>query len=538
MRKWFGGRPDEDYREGRRRKSTHAAAYYRVVGALTLLPIAVFLPPDSARAAILGYHDVSSPVNTTGWACATDSEAPVRVHLYAQTAAGPQFIDVQWADKRRGDLPGVCAGVNHAFRFADYATNAAGIALFGSAVLVPMLVYVEAPGGLVPLNGSPRSVSFAAVGLWDPGLKTPRWRTDYDNQQEGTAAAPLLLGECPFRTPISEGLDVISGGGTDPMTHCRYTSTVMPRSNAATSELTWPMHDFWAVVANVEDAILNPLCVNGPPGQSLPIGRPGTGQVFGVDALPDFEGGDPGRMKMHLVLNSLFATRCREGSYGGPYLSFGAQTDRGNEGVLTYLNHPGAATTLSFGLTLMDIAGALSAFDGVPAGARRYSQGHVLIEVIWGGQRRWLFIELIPDVRNVFGTAEGSVDARIRFNWHMVNSMMYPGSDYVFKSANILSKQCAEDGVALPVVDRAVTYVNPLTRDRARREYRIDLQRVFDCLKRIGAWGSDPMPVHPVPVTGVMFGIEQDDRLYLNGGFTGIAVPNALWVAIDSVRLE
>jgi len=520
-------------RRGRQGLRFLARTSSRVAAAAALCAAAA-----GAHAVVLGYHDVSDPVKTAGWVCDTANPAPLLVHLYAQTADGPKLIDSQWADKPRTDLAALCGGAGHAFRFADYAASPDGLALYARAGAVPMAVVADTPAGPVQVNGSPRAVSFAPVGIWDAGLVSGRWRTDYDNPDEGTAAAPLLLGECPFSTPVSDGYTAFSGGGYDPVTRCRYGSTVLPRSNAASSDGTWPQHAYWAVIANVEDALANPLCVDGPPGQSLPLRAPGTGEVFGLVALPDFEAGHPERKKMHMVLNSSNWTACRNGSYGGPYLSFAAQAERGNDGVITYLNRPGAATTLRFGMTLMDIADPRPELVGAPPGARRYSQAHVLIEVMWGGVRRWLFIELVPDTRRVAGTAEGSVDAHVRFNWHMVDSMLHPGADYLFKSATVLSAQCRAEGVVVPVLDRAATWVNPATRAQSRRDYAIDLQRVFDCLNRRGEWGPAPMPAHPVPVVGVMFGMEQDDRFYLDGEFTGVAAPNALWIAVDGVRLD
>lgn len=492
----------------------------------------------AARAAVFGYHDVSDPVKTAGWACEPGSAAPVRVHLYAQTGAGLKLLDSQWADRRRDDLTGVCGGAGHAFRFADYARTADGVALFDAAAPVPIVVHAETPAGPMPLAGSPRGVSFAAVGFWDPGLVSGRWRTDFNNPQEGSAAAPLLLGECPFSTPVSDGYTAFSGGGPDPDTRCRYDTLVFPRTNAVSSDGSWPTHSYWAVIANVEAALRNPLCTDGPPGQSLPVGRPGAGEVFGLLALPDTEAGRPDRMKMHMVLNSTHWSACRGGSYGGPYLSFSAHAERGNNGVLTYLNRPGAPATLRFGMTLMDSAGERPELHGAPAGAKRYSQAHVLIEAMWGGVRRWVFLELVPDVREVAGTAEGSVDAHVRFNWHMVDSMLYPGADYVFKSGTVLTAQCATEGLAVPVIDKAATWVNPATRAAARRDYAIDLQRLFACLQRRGEWGAAAMPAHPIPVTAVVFALEMDDRFYLDGRFTGVAAPNTLWIAVDGVRLE
>ena len=506
-----------------------------IIGAIATT-VAAALLHQVAYAITLGFHDTSDPVKTSGWACAAGSSAPVRVHLYADIDGRLVHLDSQLADRRRDDLPFICDGAAHAFRFADYATTPDGVALYSRDTAVTMRVLAETPTGQQLLNGSPRTVSFAAVGLWDPGLVNGRWRTDLDNPREGTIDAPLLLGECAFATPLSDGYPAFSGGGGEGLsTECRYGSIVNPVSNAASFDGTWPRDSYWVVTANVEPAFANTPCANGPPGQSLPVQAPGTGSLFGVAALPDGQSWRPDRRKMHLVLNSWNAVECREHSYAIPYLSFGAQADRGNNGVITYLNKPGAKTALSFGLTLMDIAEKNAAFGTMPAGQSRYRQSHVLIEASWGGRKRWLFIEVLPDARRAANG--GGIDAHVRFNWHMANSFIHPGADYVFKSAQLLSRQCAQEDVSVPVQQAGATYVDAATRTASRIPVTIEIQRTFDCLQRLGTWGADPMPSHPVPITGIHFGIEIDDRLYANG-FTGATLPNALWIAIDGIEVR
>ena len=491
----------------------------------------------AGAATTIGFHDASDPVKTIGWACATDAATPVRVHLYAEVDGAMKHLDSQLADKRRDDLPGTCIGAAHAFRFGDYAKNDDGIALYRRTDPIRMHVFAEAANGLQLLTASPRPVSFAAVNLWDAGLRSGRWRTDFDNPLEGTAAAPLLLGDCVFSTPLSDGYPSFSGGGTDALSHCRYDSIIMPASNAASSDAAWPHDSFWAVIGNVEPAFDNPLCVSGPPGQSRPFARPGAGELFGIVALPDGESAQPLRMKMHLVLNSWSMSGCRDSSYAIPYLSFGAQADRGNNGIITYLNNAGSKTTLRFGLTLMDIADAHH--DPLNAEtAQRYSQAHLLIEALWGGRKRWVFIELMPDARRNDGGADPGIDAHVRFNWHMVDSLIHPGADYVFKSAALLTAQCSAEGLMVPVLPRTSIYIDPITRQQSRIDPSIDLQRLFDCLNRIATWGAEPTPPHPIPITGIHFGVEMDDHLYRDGLFTGRAVPNAIWIAVDNIRIE
>jgi len=512
----------------------------RFFGCALATALLVGLASAPAAAAVIGYHDASDPVKTIGWACSTDGADAVRVRLSVDTPAGPVLLASMPANERRDDLAFVCPGGSaHAFRFADYAMTADGIALLERSEPAALRVEVETPNGFVALPGTPRAVSFAATGFRDADVRRGRWRTDHDDPAEGTAAAPLLLGECAFSVPTSDGYPAFSGGGNDPATGCRYGRLVTRRSNAATSEAAWPRDDYWVVVANREDAFDNPFCVDGPPGQSLPIGPPGTGNLFGLIALPDFEGGDPARRKLHLVLNSLRDGACRDFGYGIPYLSIGAQADRGNDGVLTYLNAPAARHMLRFGLTLMDIADRRpDAFVQPASDEQRYSQAHLLIEAMWGGRKRWIFVGLMPDIRHDANGEVPVVDAHFRFNWHLVNSFIYPGADYVFKAAAALSGQCASQGLSVPVVDRGATYTDPSTRARSRTDYAIDLQKLFDCLARTGAWGPEPMPAHRIPVTGVHFGIEQDDRFYRAGAATGQRAPNAIWIAIDGVGLD
>ena len=490
-------------------------------------------------AAIIGFHDSSDSVKTIGWACSTANADPVKVHLYVNIDGMLKRLDSQLADKRRDDLGSTCTGVGHAFRFSDYAATADGVALYSSAGAVALHVYAETPEGLQRLTGSPRLVSFAPVGLWDPGLTNGRWRTDLNNRVEGTAQAPLLLGDCVFTTPFSDGYAAFSGGGDDPTTHCRYGSIINPVSNAATSEASgWPQDSFWVITANVEPALDNPRCANGPPGQSRRITPPGTGSLFGVAALPDGEASHPERKKFHLVLNSWNTNECRSSSYGIPYLAFGAQADRGNNGPITYLNRPGMKTVLKFGMTLMDIAERNPAFATTQQVLQRYRQSHLLIEAIWYGKKRWLFVEMLPDARRSDGVVDAGIDAHIRFNWHMVDSFIYPGADYVYKSAAVLSAQCAQERVFVTPPSPSNTYLDPATRVNSRVEHSIDLQKTFDCLDRLATWGVEPMPTHPIPITGIHFGIEMDDRLYRDGSFTGEAAPNALWIALDDIRLE
>jgi hypothetical protein len=139
----------------------------------------------------------SDPVKTPRASCRRGRGPCLR----AEVDGALTLLDTQLADKRRDDLATVCAGTSHAFRFSDYARTPEGIALYGNTKPVRIHVFAETDQGQVLLGASPRPVSFAPAGLWDAGLSDGRWRTDFDNPLEGTAAAPLRWGIASFRWP-------------------------------------------------------------------------------------------------------------------------------------------------------------------------------------------------------------------------------------------------------------------------------------------------------------------------------------------------
>ena len=63
------------------------------------------------------------------------------------------------------------------------------------------------------------------------------------------------------------------------------------RSNAASSESTHIVDNFWVVTVNLEKAYdTGSACITGPPNQSVPISAPGAGLVSLV-TLPDVASG-------------------------------------------------------------------------------------------------------------------------------------------------------------------------------------------------------------------------------------------------------
>src|SRR5258706_10441894 len=116
---------------------------------------------------------------------------------------------------------------------------------------------------------------------------------------------------------------------------------------------------------------------------------------------------------MQLDRNRSTQGNCRSRSNGIPHLSFGAQADRGNNGVITYLNSPGAKTVLRFGMTLMDLADRRPDAFAQPAGGdTRSSQAQVVVEAVWGGRKRWLVIQVLPDP-HLEAAMGGVVDRRV-----------------------------------------------------------------------------------------------------------------------------
>jgi hypothetical protein len=44
---------------------------------------------------IIGFHDISDPVKTLGWACSTSDAPPVLVQLYAEVGGTLRLLDSQ-----------------------------------------------------------------------------------------------------------------------------------------------------------------------------------------------------------------------------------------------------------------------------------------------------------------------------------------------------------------------------------------------------------------------------------------------------------
>jgi hypothetical protein len=347
---------------------------------------------------------------------------------------------------------------------------------------------------VVPVTDAqaPADASSPGSGFWDPGFEAGTWRTDFDDPSAGLAGHPLTLQDCAFS--LATDTSILNGAGptywnenTSMQVACDRTSTTYASSNASSSSATWPTDAFWVITANNERSFgPEGTCSDtgpntGPPNQSKPVGKPGQG-VFGVDV----SGG-----KATLAMDTSQFPNCVSPTdkVKIPFLSLGAQTERGQGRPITYLNDDRYPKTLKFKATLEDIAPAGVASS---TGKARANFGYVFVEVKWGSIRRWAYVDL-------FSRSTGAPPfVREDWNWNVEESMWYPGAEIVFVGADELASTCPGIVAALmpPVAGSSF-------------DYSIDLNVLFRCLSSApGKTWSSPMPPTPLAVTGVHWAIE------------------------------
>ena len=396
--------------------------------------------------------------------------------------------------------------------FRPPACTIASIVSFGAAGLLAMACM--APAG--------------ATGIWDPGLLSGAWRSDYASPAIGTAAQPLNYAlDCPFpQSPFA-----LCPGNFVPIPGIVGAQPV--RSFGRSNWVTRPgsLGDrFWLVSANVEPA-LDSNCNSGPPNQSEPVVAPFEG-VFGVAVGPSIEVGRAYQNEVVLAVDLSHRPRqletrpaCQPGEFI-PYLGFGVASERGSGGEpLALLGAGAAAPVLRFNYRLLDSnAEFFAAGQAVPARPRGQYSG-MLVEAKWAGLRRWVWIDLLKAFE-----AEGA-SILVPWNWTIRESFYYPGAEIVFTSGQALRAQCGSDGLDLPsTAPETFAHRQPVA-------MRINLTRLYQC---VGNFFSTPFATQtaPVQITGVQFfvevGMRERDGL---PGLSPVDYDSRLGVAIDSIDI-
>jgi len=307
-------------------------------------------------------------------------------------------------------------------------------------------------------------------------LRKPAVKTEYVDPKTGTAARPLVIGDCLWGNCRPERLVFQSSN------HWQQNIPCDPCSGPA------QMGAYWAVLFNNEPRA-DPHN-SGPPDASLPRALPAEG-LMGFETLY----GDPNlpgdrRWRAHLVLDLIGIANPVFG--GIPFLGFGAFTHRGNrDKPVGYLrpSSPAHPSVLTFGARLWEATPPTPIAGGTqPATLASY----LWMLANWGTQPKAIFITLYH--YNIQNSVPPGTPATYHFNWPISQSALYPGADIVYIDAEDMNFYC---GFATPSL--------ALNQDV---DYRIDLTALYSCVSQRNLF-SEPMPTTAdIPVTQVLWANE------------------------------
>ena len=366
--------------------------------------------------------------------------------------------------------------------------------------------------------------SAQATGIWDAGLFSGAWRSDFNSPLIGTAAQPLNYApDCPFpQSPFA-----ICPSNFVPIPGIAETQPVssFARSNWLSSTQSGR---FWLVSANVEPA-LDSNCNSGPPNQSEAVVAPFEG-IFGVAVQP--EDRRPYHNEAILAVDLSHRPRqletrpaCQSKDFI-PYLSFGIDSERGGGGEpLAILGVGAASPVLRFNYRLVDSnAEFFAAGEAAPTQPRGQYAG-LIVEAQWAGVKRWVWIDLL----NTFATEGPSFLGT--WNWTVRESFYYPGAEIVYTSGQSLRDQCGAEGFDIPsMAPDTFAHRQPVP-------MRINLTRLYQC---IGSLFSAPFAAQggSVEITGVQFFVEVGVR-ERDGqpGLSSIDYDSRLGIAFDSIDI-
>jgi hypothetical protein len=212
--------------------------------------------------------------------------------------------------------------------------------------------------------------------------------------------------------------------------------------------------------------------------------------------------------RAHLVLNNTFPSQHihrEDERFQIPFLSIGAEAQRGNGSVLGVTDSSNRPGTLEFTAKLWDMW---------PSNTGQIFMMYAT--TYWSGRPRMLFINLYgqgqPEVANWSSLSE---DFRhLHWPWPIADSYYYPGADTVFIDLERLDQLCG----SVQGAGTRLEYVGH------QRTYRIDLTTSFRCLSARNAWDT-PMPAGAHPINGIHWANEN------------IGKESAIWTSVHGMKM-
>lgn len=360
-----------------------------------------------------------------------------------------------------------------------------------------------------------------AQSIWDAGLRDGATRTDLaegvggptqmlnlNYTQAGQEGCEWNAQDTLFRCAGRAGLPDLPGGPVWQGSMQRYAACGGDTTRIGDSWLGCLEYSsspyfsdgvitdhYWTVHANDEPSF--DQCNPGPPGLShaiRSIGDP-TAALFRIGFDHSASGGPLVKLMLDVGGKDYYCANAGALQYSIPFLSWGAQSNRGNGGPVGYIGRDYSPRgTINFDAWIDDYA-AFSCKTGTETICNASSVGvHAGVYAIasWGGSARMLFVELYG-----IGSEDTSVGppAAERWNWPVADSMFYPGADVVETAAGgQLSGYCGIDIPRLGSVGQRI-------------HYRLDFGPLFRCASDHGLFSS-PMPAGDIALDGVHWFIE------------------------------
>lgn len=375
-----------------------------------------------------------------------------------------------------------------------------------------------------------------AFGLWDPGLRAGRWRSDYaaagpgDTSLADGLGGVLATGACVFGAAALDSgriTRLVPAGATLwPWLPCTGAPgqpgyAFSPDPSFWTHDGHVPGQPHWAVGVNNEFVAVQGGA-DGPPNQSARIvtagGAPGT-RIVVTDSGPDTQmvAASPGRIA-HLIWNPPPTPSGKV-----PFASFSVNGVRGNGRPLAIADRAGDfRPQLAFNSLLADtdwrsfvtwwlvFVGGWP--DGVPRGLLIATSEHD------ASGRVGSFVPNDAGAR------------RVGWNWNVRNSRYHPGAVLAYFRADEL--QACGPSVRLPALPPGATLFTH--GEAAARSARIDLGALLACVTDparfvVPAWGGGPLP-DPVVVRHLEWAIEANDEWPDMQGY--------VWLMTGDIRIE
>lgn len=356
-------------------------------------------------------------------------------------------------------------------------------------------------------------VFFPAVAITDfhdEGFYSAVIRTDYDSQTEGQSTNPLTFtSPCLFPGQLC---------GTSPTT---YANTNSWKQNTS----SWPSSNFWVLSINNENAYdkrcpINPdanivdICDGhegdvivstqnpGPPNQSLPRSSPGYG-LMGFTAIKDSLPGED-FYRAHIVMNGTFTNP----EFGGiPYLSVGADSNRGNGSTLGFMNLFWGPHNVKFNARLWDFKLPTPVSETQPATLAFY----LVALSEWGGKKRGVFLTLAHwGLEHSSSTTADAV--QLKWNWPVQESFYHDGAEFAYLDSEDIYSLCRYSVPRLTTIGQEISY-------------NIDLEKIFSCADSLGGF-EDPMPTGVLDIEAVHWAVEMTGE------------DGWLWPSVHGMRID